>query len=679
MKRNSLSSKLAVSFLFIIIITVLLIGTVVSIETRLEVKKDFTNSTNQILLQNSQNIDFITSTITNYSVQLITNTDFINLLSKKYSKDVDKYDAEVKIKKILTETMLSNSLIESIYLVNPEGITTGEPKNRLLNNTSQDFKNIDYINKAIELKGETIWIPPHTDKIFSPQTKCLSLVRCISDFYSGKTLGVLIININPEVFQNTLNNAKLGSSGYMFIVNDTGDIMSHPKSEFIGDNISSESYMKEILASNNIDASKNLEFKNKVGTNMYLTYLTSENNGWKYIGVIPKSELTSSAQKILFIIILVSVFCLVITGLISLKISFSIVKPIKDMVCAMERIQDGDLSVSVENDSKDEIGLLSIGFNNMTKNLKNIVTAVIDSATLANKSSQTLNDNTKDLSSSIDDLSKVVNEIAIGASNQSMNADKSLTFSSKFGEKIQTLAEYSKDVLMEFTQTFDKAKLGEESVRILNKHSSDNIEFISKISISSEELTQNTKDIKSILNTITNISEQTNLLALNAAIEAARAGEAGKGFAVVAEEVRKLAEESKLATENINKIIVFVHKSTQESVSLSKSIAQSLNTQISEVNRTHDVFNSIKNSLLTVGKKANSLVTIVSEIETGKNAIIESLENISAISEETAAATEEVSASAYEQADFTKKIAGMTDELKENSDKLKNFVNKFKI
>lgn len=680
MKKLSLSRKLSLSFLFVISITVLLIGTVVSIETRLEVKKDFTNYTNQILIQNSQNIDFIISTITNYSVQLITNTNFIELLSEEYSKDSDKYEAELKVKKILSETMLSNSIIESMYIVNPDGITTGEPNNnRLINITSQEFKNIDYINKAIELKGEIMWLPPHIDKIFNPDTKCLSLVRYIYNFNTAKPLGVLIINIKPQVLQNTLNDAKLGKTGYMFIINSNGDIISHPNNEFIGANISSENYMKEILKSDSVSTLKSLEFKDDSGTNMYLTYLTSDNNGWKYIGVIPESELTSSATKIFFTIILVSLICLVLTNIISLKISTSIVKPIKNIVKAMEKIQDGDLSVSVENNSKDEIGLLSTGFNNMIKNLKSIVTAVINSAILANQSSQTINQSTKDLSNSIDDLSKVVNDIAIGASNQSIDVERSLDFSSKFGEEIQMLVKYTNDVLIKINETFNNANLGEKSVKILNKYSLDNIEFISKVSHSSKRLTKSAKEIQSILNTITCISEKTNLLALNATIEAARAGEAGKGFAVVAEEIRKLAEESKLATENINKIIELVLSSTQESVSLSKSISQSLDMQTKEVSLTDNAFNSIKNSLSVVTEEICSLVTIVSEIESGKNSIIDYLENISEVAKETAAATEEVSASMCEQANFTKKIASMTNILTQNSNELKDLVNNLRI
>jgi methyl-accepting chemotaxis protein len=187
----------------------------------------------------------------------------------------------------------------------------------------------------------------------------------------------------------------------------------------------------------------------------------------------------------------------------------------------------------------------------------------------------------------------------------------------------------------------------------------------------SKNLDKDANEIMSVVETVSNIAEQTDLLALNAAIEAARAGEAGKGFAVVADEIRKLAESSKNAANQIASILGNISKGIKK---LTDNVDREYDQMREESVRLKESSKTNLSSSENIKVISNDIESILKELQSEGDKLTQltsSVQNLLAISEEGSATAEEISASVKE---FINNIKGILEDL----DKTKNFIKSFK-
>nr|WP_279380790.1 methyl-accepting chemotaxis protein [Clostridium botulinum] len=179
--------------------------------------------------------------------------------------------------------------------------------------------------------------------------------------------------------------------------------------------------------------------------------------------------------------------------------------------------------------------------------------------------------------------------------------------------------------------------------------------------------------------TISQITEQTNLLALNAAIEAARAGESGRGFAVVAEEIRKLAEQTSGSAKQIDEIIKDIK---DKSILAAKTVSKTSDTvkgQEEAVQASQGIFTDILSAVENLSDSVKEIYEGVGYINTMKNGVVDQVQNLSAILEETAAGSEEVAASAQEVTRATDEFVDNSNNLRDLSNNLKDKLEKFEM
>ena len=324
-------------------------------------------------------------------------------------------------------------------------------------------------------------------------------------------------------------------------------------------------------------------------------------------------------------------------------------KVIKQFAGDIEIFKNGDFSHMIEPKKYGVLGFIATVVNGLISDIRQLIESFFNLSMSILQASRKVSSTAENASSAIEEIAKTIDEIAKGASSQAAEAQVGVEVVDKLSDQINFVYESYSGITNETTKISSLNTVGLNSVNVLREKSKENYDTTEKIFAVVEKLTNTTKDIGLFVESIENIAEQTNLLALNAAIEAARAGEAGKGFAVVADEVRKLADQSRKSTEEINNLMVSIQEESSLAISSMEIMKKVSQEQNIAVNKTDDSFTDIANAIEFIVDKIKEVNTAVIKMQEDKNEVISAIENISSVSQQTAASSEQVAATTENQ------------------------------
>ncbi|WP_243447279.1 methyl-accepting chemotaxis protein [Clostridium tetani] len=373
------------------------------------------------------------------------------------------------------------------------------------------------------------------------------------------------------------------------------------------------------------------------------------------------------------------VVCSILLLLISMVTIKTLNKNLKEIDTILKEMAEGNLHIEIESYGKNEFEVIKLHIKNTINSFGEMIKSLKSKINLINSSSENLSAISEEMASSTENISTAIEGVAKGTGEQAENLVDITNILDSFGYSIKNLVEGLNHLKSISDEIGGTAKASSGKMKDLEKAfgyvGQAFKSFIEKINT----LGENILKIDEITEVINSIAEQTNLLALNAAIEAARAGESGRGFAVVAEEIRELAEQSKISSNNISNLIDGISKDTKNIVEDTGNIDEKLEAS-SEV--IHDSLISFENIILSIGEvvpKIDYLAESASNIDNEKNSVFENIEGASSIAEEVSASSEEISASSEEMNASSQEVANTANDLSELTGKLQEEISKFKV
>lgn len=643
----------------------------------------------EITAQSAKSIrNLMTSVEANFNE--IQNNRDTQLILNKFDQNTSSLQDLLDAQYFSLSSMFSYNSIEGCM-----GFSMVSKGTTVLNNLGA--QSTDFVDKEKELmeiaakgKGKPVWLCMKGAN--SNETYLISVIQIVN-INSGEPLVTMAAFFDKSFLNNILKDINIDGSSDLFIVDSNSTIISsknldrypinskYPNKKIV-DQIALET---KKLKSSSVDKEAENKliketFQSSIDGISYMVCFSHINStNWDIVGTIPMNYLKADSRNIRDTMILVGVIIFLLAAIISLFISTSISVPLNRLESLMKEARNGNLNINIKDKYCDEISSLINNFDDMALNIKTLVSKVSVSSQNVLESSEKVNGLSTVFHTTAEQVAESMHQIALGTSEQAENNYKSLEFVkilsdgiNKVGSEVKIVSEIIHDTksLSENALSLFKS-LSEKSIQT-NSATNDIVENINSLNI-------NMKEIQKIVKFIGNISEQTNLLSLNAAIEAARAGEAGKGFAVVAEQVRKLADQTKEALTTISDVIKNIQEKANFTVISASSTQEIIKQQMNAVSETDNSFKDIFKSLENISNYMVSFESSVSNIlESGKKTF-EVINNISSVSEETAATVEEVSATTQSQLDGAEEVEDQAKILNELAQELNKSITIFKV
>lgn len=490
-------------------------------------------------------------------------------------------------------------------------------------------------------------------------------------YYNGTLLGVIVVDIDLKTFDKIKSDDQQYSSMHNAILKQDGTIIYESAgTEYIGQNM-----FDFMLEQKDVDRTKE-GIQNKEafytinmdsnGMKMYKFYdpIEAGEETWYAMTAVGVNDVNKAAAQVSEIVFFLSIAAMILILVVLVLSLRKMLRPIHEVVKVAENVAQGNLDVSIETNTNDEVGQLANAFQNTITFLKEMIGEI----------SSVLNEISKDrldielhaqykgefkkiessmkqiignLNSVLGEINVAADEVASGSDQVSSGAQALSQGATEQASSVEQLAATINEISVQVKENAQNAQQAHEKASEAGFCVEKSNEEMQKMIQAIEKISEKSEQIGNIIKTIEDIAFQTNILALNAAVEAARAGTAGKGFAVVADEVRNLAVKSSEASKDTTVLIQDTIGAVKEGTVIVNENAEMLLNVVENTREVVAIINKISEASI---EQSDS----IEQVTVGIDQISSVVQTNSATAEESAAASEQLSS----QAQMLKDLVG---------------------
>ena len=496
----------------------------------------------------------------------------------------------------------------------------------------------------------------------------LSAATPVYDQSGQNIIGVAGVDVALDHIDELLPEYKIGNNGFVILATSDGNVIYHPNTDNQQKSLSELNVDKTLIQAveggkdtsvhYSADGKSKYGYVGRIGSTDYLT-----------ISCLPASEYFASLIRCIIIVLLLVIAGIVVIIITIRHLATQLTKPIVALNDVAQELAEGNLDVTLDIASENEIGELADSIQKTVDRLKEYINYIDEISSVLDRLAdgklkftlkydyagefakvktallhisgsfeqmiEDIIDSSTQVSIGAEELSKAAQNIAEGAMTQAASVQELVATTESVSQQVE---ENTEDAQKSATETSRVTHMMQDSREQMNQM----MEAMNKI-------TETSNEVVSIIKTIEDIADQTNLLALNASIEAARAGEAGKGFAVVASEIGSLADDSSKAANNTRDLIEISLQQIDRGSSLAQNVVQSM----------QDVLDAVEEVNGMIGKSAENNEAqnqSMEQIRVGIEDISKGVEDNSASAEEASATSQELAAQAATLEELVKRF-----------------------
>jgi methyl-accepting chemotaxis protein len=582
-----------------------------------------------------------------------------------------------------------------------DDISFASPDGMLINaaNFTVNVSEREFFKKVVATKK------PYISEVFlSRGTQKQSVSLCIPVMRGNEFIGILFGNYSLDKLIPIVQDIKFKQKGYGALLDNNGIYLAHPTRPEIPGNMNvktgeiSAELKNKLNITEGIDPRLSTAFAEAAEKNGHVAVQYKPNTSgveqigsfnpidlpggqrWFLLVTTTEADAASETTTLSRLLFGTSFFCFLLALGFTFWLSRSSARPILRINQIAKEIAEGKLINRTKAfHTKNEIGELEDSMLLMNQNLRSLVQQVQSQSDQLAASSEELTASAQQSADAANQVAGSITEIAHGADLQSENADQIQGIAQNMTEQVTHISRSASNVSNTAAATTQSAEQGqqiaEQAVKQMNEIGQNTAATQECIT----ELSNSSRDIREMVTLISSIAGQTNLLALNAAIEAARAGEQGRGFAVVAEEVRKLAEESNQAAQQIGTLVAKNETNLNQVVTTTQAGATGIEVGVSLVHNTGETFKQIVDAILRLSEQISDITSAIQQIADGNQTLVDVIQKIDMASKQAASETQTVSAATEEQSASMEEIAASSQSLAKLASDLQDAIGKFQI